>query len=67
MENWTWGLSLIALTVGFHVSGVVFMALVLHSIGGSRGKPEPWVAASVRDLDWPDWHGRIAAGGTTRD
>jgi hypothetical protein len=33
MENWTWGLSLIALTVGFHVSGVVFMALVLHSIG----------------------------------
>src|ERR1700730_9202550 len=34
MENWTWGLSLIALTVGFHVSGVVFMALVLHSIGG---------------------------------
>src|SRR5215813_13655440 len=33
MENWTWGLSLIALTVGFHASGVVFMALVLHSIG----------------------------------
>jgi hypothetical protein len=33
MENWTWGLSLIALTVGFHVSGVVFMALVLHTIG----------------------------------
>jgi len=33
MENWTWGLSLIALTVGFHVSGVVFIALVLHSIG----------------------------------
>ena len=33
MENWTWGLSLIALTVGFHVSGVVFMALTLHSIG----------------------------------
>ena len=33
MENWTWGLSLIALTVGFHVSGVVFMALVLHSVG----------------------------------
>jgi hypothetical protein len=33
MENWTWGLLLITLTVGFHVSGVVFMALVLHSIG----------------------------------
>src|ERR1700746_1851891 len=33
MENWTWGLALIALTVGIHASGIVSMALVLHSIG----------------------------------
>jgi hypothetical protein len=33
VENWTWGLALIALTVGIHASGIVSMALVLHSIG----------------------------------
>jgi hypothetical protein len=33
VENWTWGLALIALTVGTHASGIVSMALVLHSIG----------------------------------
>jgi hypothetical protein len=33
VENWTWGLTLIALTVGIHASGIVSMALVLHSIG----------------------------------
>jgi hypothetical protein len=32
LGNWIWGLSLIALTVGIHASGVVFMALVLHNI-----------------------------------
>jgi hypothetical protein len=33
VENWTWGLALIALTVGIHASGIVSMAPVLHSIG----------------------------------
>ena len=33
VENWAWGLALIALTVGIHASGIVSMALVLHSIG----------------------------------
>ena len=33
MENWTWGLALIALTVGIDALGIVSMALVLHSIG----------------------------------
>ena len=33
MENWTWGLALIALTVGIHAAGIVSMALALHSIG----------------------------------
>jgi hypothetical protein len=32
LENWTWGLSLIALTMVIHASGVVSMALVLHDI-----------------------------------
>jgi hypothetical protein len=34
LENWTWGLSLIVLTVGIHASGVVVMALVAHKIWG---------------------------------
>ena len=32
MENWTWGLSLIALTMIIHSAGVVFIALALHTI-----------------------------------
>ena len=32
MENWTWGLSLIALTIMIHATGIAFMILVLHSI-----------------------------------
>lgn len=30
MDNWTWGLSLIALTMAIHVTGVTFLASVLH-------------------------------------
>jgi hypothetical protein len=32
LDNWTWGLSLIALTIAIHVTGVAFMVSVLHSI-----------------------------------
>ena len=32
MENWTWGLSLIALTMAMHGTGVIFMALAGVSI-----------------------------------
>ena len=38
--SWTWGLSLIALTVGIHALGVVMMALVMEKIRvrlGNRG------------------------------
>jgi hypothetical protein len=31
LDNWTWGVSLIALTVAVHVTGVTFMVSVLHS------------------------------------
>ena len=31
MDNWTWGLSLIALTIAIHVTGVTFLVSVLHS------------------------------------
>ena len=31
MDNWTWGLSLIALTMAIHVTGVTFLVSVLHS------------------------------------
>jgi hypothetical protein len=31
LDNWTWGLSLIALTIGIHVTGVTFLVPVLHS------------------------------------
>ena len=32
MENWIWGLSLIALTTAVHATGIAFMALALGSI-----------------------------------
>ena len=32
MENWTWGLSLIALTIAMHVAGVLLLALAGVSI-----------------------------------
>jgi hypothetical protein len=32
LDNWTWGLSLIALTIAIHAIGVTFMVTVLHSI-----------------------------------
>ena len=31
LDNWTWGLSLIALTIAVHVTGVTFLMSVLHS------------------------------------
>ncbi|HUC69474.1 MAG TPA: hypothetical protein VMA53_28910 [Stellaceae bacterium] len=41
MDNWTWGLSLIALTIAIHAFGVVAMGLVLHRI---------WLRVSSRRL-----------------
>jgi hypothetical protein len=32
MENWTWGLSLIALTIIIHATGIAFMAILAHRI-----------------------------------
>ena len=32
MDNWIWGLSLIALTIAIHATGVTFMVAVLHSM-----------------------------------
>ena len=31
-DNWIWGLSIIALTIAIHTTGVTFMVSVLHSI-----------------------------------
>ena len=31
LDNWTWGLSLVALTIGIHVTGVTFLVSVLHT------------------------------------
>jgi hypothetical protein len=31
LDNWTWGLSLIALTIAIHATGVTFMVSVLHN------------------------------------
>ena len=44
MDNWTWGLSLIALTIAIHVTGVTFLASMLHGFrvrleGRSLGLP----------------------------
>jgi hypothetical protein len=32
LDNWTWGLSLIAITIAIHTTGVTFMVFVLHTI-----------------------------------
>jgi hypothetical protein len=44
LENWIWGLSLIALTIAIHATGVTFMVSMLHSFrvrleSGSLGSP----------------------------
>ena len=36
MWNWTWGLSLIALTMAIHATGIAFMALTTLRIGTER-------------------------------
>ena len=47
MENWTWGLSLIALTIAMHVAGVIVMALVAVSI---RARIESWNHLTLRHV-----------------
>ena len=39
LDNWTWGLSLIALTIAIHATGVTFLVSVLH---GFRVRLEGW-------------------------
>ena len=41
--NWTWGLSLIALTIAIHAMGVVMMALGVRD-QGTAGDSDPWFA-----------------------
>jgi hypothetical protein len=50
LDNWIWGLSLIALTIAIHATGVTFMVAVLHSIRvrlETRGLRLPHVIAIV--------------------
>ena len=50
LDNWTWGLSLIALTIAIHATGVTFMVSVLHTIRirlESRSLGLPYVFAIV--------------------
>ena len=50
MDNWTWGLSLIALTIAIHATGVTFLVSVLHAIRirlESRRLGLPYVFAIV--------------------
>jgi hypothetical protein len=50
LDNWIWGLSLIALTVAIHATGVTFMVAVLHSIRlrlEIRGLRLPYLIAIV--------------------
>ncbi len=39
LDNWTWGLSLIALTIAIHATGVTVLVFVLH---GFRVRLEGW-------------------------
>jgi hypothetical protein len=48
LDNWAWGLSLIALTIAIHVAGVTFLVSVLHSFRvrlESRSLGLPYVIA----------------------
>jgi hypothetical protein len=48
LDNWTWGLSLVALTIAFHATGVTVMVSVLHSFRvrlESRSRAAPHVIA----------------------
>jgi hypothetical protein len=50
LDNWTWGLSLIALTIAVHVTGITFLMSVLHSFRArleSRSPGVPRVIAIV--------------------
>jgi hypothetical protein len=50
LDNWIWGLSLIALTIAIHATGVTFMVAVLHSIRvrlEMRGLRLPYLIAIV--------------------
>src|SRR5262249_22981739 len=47
LENWTWGLSLIALTIAIHVAGIIVMALVAVSI---RARIESWNHLTLRHV-----------------
>jgi len=47
LENWTWGLSLIALTIAMHVAGVILMALAGESI---RARIESWNQLTLRHV-----------------
>ena len=47
MENWTWGLSLIALTIAIHGAGVISIALPGVSI---RARIESWNQLTLRQV-----------------
>jgi len=47
LENWTWGLSLTALTMAMHGAGVILMALAGVSI---RAQIESWNHLTLRDV-----------------
>jgi hypothetical protein len=47
LENWTWGLLLIALTIAMHGAGVMSMALAGVSI---RGRIESWNELTLRHV-----------------
>jgi hypothetical protein len=50
LDNWLWGLSLIALTIAIHATSVTFMVLVLHSFRVRLERPGrrlPLVSAIV--------------------
>ena len=66
MENWTWGLSLIALTIMIHATGIAFMSLLMFSIR-DRMQARAFPVAFVDDPDWPDRCRRAALDYTARD
>ena len=63
LDNWTWGLSLIALTIAIHATGVTFMVSVLH---GFRVRLESRSLGSPHVISSRNGRGRTASLSASR-
>ena len=65
MDNWIWGLSLIALTLAIHATAVAFMVWALQVFRVRLQTLEYRLPACVRNRHWR-YHRNGTAAGTTK-